>query len=163
MEWIKQNGLETIKKYRFLLLILLLGMVLMALPEGKREEEAPPPAQTAVAGLQQELAEILSRVAGAGKVEVLLTEAAGAQTLYQTDEDSSQTESVREKRTQTVLITDADRTEGGLVRQVIPPKYQGAVVLCQGAEDARVRLALVGAVKSVTGLSSDKISVLKMK
>jgi len=36
-------------------------------------------------------------------------------------------------------------------------------VVCQGADRAGVRLAVVDAVKSVTGLSSDRITVLKMK
>jgi hypothetical protein len=41
--------------------------------------------------------------------------------------------------------------------------YQGAVVLCQGAADAAVRLAVVEAVSKATGLGADKICVLKMK
>jgi stage III sporulation protein AG len=49
------------------------------------------------------------------------------------------------------------------VRQVIPPKYQGAIIVCQGAEKATVRLQVVEAVVNVTGLTADKITVLKMK
>jgi len=39
----------------------------------------------------------------------------------------------------------------------------GAVIVCQGADDPQVRLSIVDAVSKVTGLGSDKISVLKMK
>jgi len=49
------------------------------------------------------------------------------------------------------------------VQQVNPPTYLGAVIVCQGADSASVRLAIVSAVGSVTGLSTDKITVLKMK
>ena len=59
--------------------------------------------------------------------------------------------------------SDSSRNETGLIRQIIPPVYRGAVVLCQGAENANIRLQIVEAVKSVTGLSSDHITVLKMK
>jgi len=36
-------------------------------------------------------------------------------------------------------------------------------VVCQGADDPAVRLAVSQAVSSVTGISTDRISVLKMK
>lgn len=39
----------------------------------------------------------------------------------------------------------------------------GAVVVCDGAELATVRLNVTNAVTSYTGLGSDKISVMKMK
>lgn len=39
----------------------------------------------------------------------------------------------------------------------------GAVVVCQGADLAQVRLNVTNAVSSYTGLGCDKITVLKMK
>jgi stage III sporulation protein AG len=62
----------------------------------------------------------------------------------------------------TVIVMDGNREETGLVKQVLPPVYRGAVIACQGADSANIRLAIVEAVKSVTGLSSDRITVLKM-
>ena len=41
--------------------------------------------------------------------------------------------------------------------------YAGAVVVCDGADSAVVRLRIVQAVSALTGLGSDKISVIKMK
>jgi stage III sporulation protein AG len=41
------------------------------------------------------------------------------------------------------------------------PAYQGAVIVCQGADNSAVRLAVSEAVSALTGLSSDKISILK--
>ena len=38
----------------------------------------------------------------------------------------------------------------------------GVVVVCQGAENARVRLDIIQAVSSYTGFTSDKITILKM-
>lgn len=165
MEWVtwKQDAGTFLRKYKFIFLVLLIGVFLMALPQGKQEEKNNALPEQVQPSLQQELAQILSHVAGAGRVEVLLTEAAGAETLYQTDDDTSSRDNTRDLRQDTVLVTNASRGETGLIRQILPPKYEGAVILCQGAEDARVRLAMVSAVMSVTGLSSDKISVLKMK
>ena len=159
---LKEHG----KKYRFPALILMLGIILMTLPI--KEKKAAEPLQTeepniSQTDLQGALEDILCLIQGAGKVRVLLTEAAGEQTLYQTDEDmqaNGESESIRQD---TVLLTDSAREEAGLIRQIIPPVYQGAVILCQGADSAAVRLAIIQAVASATGLTSDKITVLKMK
>ena len=107
--------------------------------------------------MEERLEAILSDIEGAGTVRVLLTEDSGRQTLYQTDVQSDDT-----RRTEdTVLVEDAERTETGLVRQTLEPKYRGAVVLCDGADSSTVRLAIVNAVACVTGLGADRICVLK--
>ena len=109
--------------------------------------------------ISESLEQILGQIEGVGRVKVMLTQSAGEITIYQEDTDHSG-DTVRED---TVLVTGESRQEMGLVRQVIPPKYQGAVVVCQGGDRAAVRLAIVDAVAAVTGLTSDRITVLKMK
>mgnify|MGYP003293751885 CR=1 FL=1 len=106
---------------------------------------------------RKKLEEILKEISGAGKVRLLLTEEAGSENIYQTDEGAEQS------HLDTVIVMNSQREELGLIRQVIAPRYRGAVVVCQGGDRAEVRLAVVNAVKSVTGLSSDRITVLKMK
>lgn len=162
MDWVKlkSSGMEAVKKYRYVLLVVLAGILLMALPESKEEQEKPEKTvEASQPCLQESLSDILSQIAGVGKVKVLLTEAAGEQTIYQTDENYAGSDI----RRQTVLVTNVSREEAGLVKQVNPPTYQGAIVLCQGADSASVRLSIVEAVSNATGLSTDKISVLKMK
>ncbi len=164
MDWVtlRSRGKELVKKYRYVLLVVLAGLFLMVLPDGKNAKAAP---ETATAeteprqDLQTELEEILSQIQGAGRVRVLLTQREGEWTVYQTDEDSTSSG----VRSDTVLLSGADRSQTGLVRQINPPTYLGAVIVCQGADSASVRLAIVAAVGSVTGLSTDKITVLKMK
>ncbi|MBQ9460018.1 MAG: hypothetical protein IJU66_08825 [Oscillospiraceae bacterium] len=40
-------------------------------------------------------------------------------------------------------------------------RWEGAVVVCEGAEDAAVRLALTQALRSLTGLGTDRITIVK--
>lgn len=165
MDWIGKTGMETLKKYRYVFLVVLVGIFLMALPEKTEKiqtpaQEPPVPEQE---DLQRELSGILAKVAGAGRVEVLLTYDAGERTLYQTDDDITYAENSRDTRKKTVVVTGSSREETGLVSQLLPPTYRGAVILCQGADNAQVRLSIVEAVSNATGLSTDKISVLKMK
>ena len=114
-------------------------------------------------GLEQQLEALLGRIEGAGAVTVLLTEQEGPLTLYQTDSQTDADDSGSRRTDDTVLIEDENRTESGLVRQTLGPVYRGAVVLCQGADDPSVKLAVVEAVRCVTGLGADQISVQKMK
>jgi len=92
-------------------------------------------------------------------VQVMLSIASGERTQYITNTDSSESTT----RTETVIITDSERNESGLIEQMNPPIYRGAVVVCQGADSAAVRLAITQAVAKITGLSTDNICVLKMK
>ena len=110
-------------------------------------------------GLAQQLEILLTNLQGAGTVRVLLTERTGEQIHYQTDQDGSR----EDRHLKTVVITGSDRAQTGLILRTDPPVWQGAVVLCQGADSAAVRLAVVEAVTAATGLTSDRISVLKMK
>lgn len=167
MDWLKHSGisLETVKKYRYLVALVLVGIFLMILP-GRNSQPEPvpqPSSEENTDSLQSQLEALLSHLEGAGKVKVLLTESAGQQTLYQTDDTQDTSGDSKGTRRDTVLVTNASRAETGLVRQVIPPKYLGAVILCQGADSAAVRLAVIEAVSSATGLATHQISVLKMK
>ena len=158
MESGKEQIIRSVKKYQYVLWVVLLCIFLMLLPQKQEEPEREIPAETEAAlTLEEELSAILSQISGVGKAEVLLTELSGSSTIYQTD--TAQTHG----NSDTVIVMDRNREEQGLVKQVLPPVYKGALVVCQGADSASVRLSVVDAVKSVTGLSSDCITVLKMK
>jgi len=162
MDWNagKQQVLGCIKKNRYVVLFLVIGIFLMLLPDAaEKQPETVQIPETQVQDVQDVLAEILSNISGVGKTQVLLTEKQGSSTIYQTDVDTSQTST----RQNTVIVTNGNREDIGLIRQSNPPVYLGALIVCQGADSASVRLAVVEAVKSVTGLSSDCITVLKMK
>lgn len=157
---LKEKAAPFLKRYRYVVLFLLVGLLLMTLPK-KQETVSHPAAQQPESeeSLEEELAYILSRIRGAGKVEVLLTENAGAETLYQTDVNEG-TDAIRED---TVVVSDSQREEKGLIRQIIPPRYLGAVIVCQGGDNPGVKLQILEAVTKATGLKSNQISVLKMK
>lgn len=167
MDWIaiKEKLLSFGKKYRYVLLVLLIGVFLMCLPEGEEEAKVAvrEEIQSEEVGLEERLEEILSQIEGAGKVKVLLTEQSGSSVVYQTDTDRSTGADSGSERLDTVIVTDADRAEQGLIRQVNPPIYLGAVIVCQGGDRPSVQLAVVEAVSNATGLGADKITVLKMK
>lgn len=158
--------MELIKKYKYVILVLVIGIALMLLPTKQEENEAQTIVEQGTAAFQdpsEGLKQILSQIEGAGKVQVLLTKRTGERTVYQTNQNTDTTEEHRSVRVDTVIVTNSDRTEQGLIQQVQAPEYRGAIVVCQGADNDTVRLAIVEAVSDVTGLGADRISVLKMK
>ena len=157
---------DFIKKYKYAAIVLLAGLMLMLIPVKKQEKTIMQTNEVQTKedyDINDKLEEILSQIAGAGEVRVLLTTASGEETVYQTNNRLSQSEESSNTQIDTVTVTDSDRNEYGLIKQCISPVYRGAVVICQGADSAQVRLSIVDAVAKVTGLSSDRISVLKMK
>lgn len=50
----------------------------------------------------------------------------------------------------------------GVGRAEVIASECGVVVVCDGAEDAKIRLDIIRAVSSYTGFASDKITILKM-
>ena len=146
-----------VRKYRFVLLILLIGMALMLIPFGEKETSSESIERTVQpqTDITQELTEILSQIDGAGEVSVMLTMRTGISTVYQTDDSDT--------RQDTVIITDENRTQTGLAKHIEYPEYRGALIVCQGADNVQVRLNIMEAVSRITGLGMDKISVLKMK
>ena len=157
---------ELAGKYKYALAILLIGIALLFIP-GKETKtqvrEEPAVSMPDEVFTQESLAQFLQSVDGAGNVKVLLSMATGEETIYQTDADGAVTGENQQQSVSTVIVTDAQRSEMGLVRQVNPAGYKGAVVLCQGADSPAVRLAITQAVSKITGLGTDAICVLKMQ
>lgn len=156
---------ETVIKYRYALIVLAVGVIFMLLPVGTKRDtqEVITKAEDNILTTEEQLSVMLSMVEGAGKVQVMLTLSTGEEIRYQSNEDTAITQDSTTKRTETVTVTAADRAQSGLVKQINPPSYLGALVICQGADSPLVRLAVIEAVAKLTGLGTDKIAILKMK
>ena len=160
---------EFVRKYRFVAIILLAGLLLMCLPGKNKTVETSKSTESEIESakenlpLDQTLCDILSRIDGAGEVQVLLTLQKGEETVFQTDSHTSVNSDSHSTQIDTVIISGSDKNEYGLVRQINAPVYMGAIVVCQGGDSPKVRLAIVDAVSKVTGLGANQISVLKMK
>jgi stage III sporulation protein AG len=165
IQW-KEKLPSFLKKYKYAILVLLIGISFLLIPDRNNKSEEViqvAESQNSVMSLEENLAKLLSMVQGAGKVRVMLTVANGEEYVYQTDSSISTTTNGSDHKSDTVVVTDGQRNDVGLLRQVNSPVYLGAVIVCQGADLPAVRLAITDAVAKLTGLGTDKISVIKMK
>lgn len=157
-----------ISKFRLPLLIFAAGLLLMLLPTGKRSTQAVKTAAQAaqtqeLTPSQEEMEAILSRIDGVGRVDLLLTLRTSGASVYQTDTRTVTSGSGTTEECQTVFGQTSGSGKEPVVQTTLAPQYQGALVVCDGADRASVRLAVVQAVTSLTGLGSNQIAVVKMK
>ena len=164
-------ALEKLKGAKYVLLVLLAGLVLLLLPTGREEKAGQDPPEdsglkTDAAGdLEARLEDILSLIDGAGQVRVLLTAADDGERVLARDTETASESRDGETRTESAETSVVIQRTGGSEPVEITcraPRYRGAVVAAQGADDARVRLELLEAVKAATGLSGDVIRIVKM-
>lgn len=165
---------EKLKKFRYPALILILGIALMLIPFQKQKQAQSLP-QTVEARLpepdyktqtEQQLRQILVQMAGVGRVSVMLTLRTGTETIYQTDSTLSAQTGATPSNTAsetTVLIQKSGAGQEAVIRKTIFPGFLGALIVCEGADNPTVKLNVINAVAGITGLSSEKITVVKMK
>lgn len=154
------------QKYKYVGIVVVVGIVLMLLPNlssGEKKSDILPETTEQAISIQQELEQILSQISGAGQVRIMLNEQVGEERIYQYNEDITVSDSATSTKNNIVTVADADRNENGLIKKINSPIYRGAIVLCQGADNPAVKLAVSEAVSKITGLGLDKIIVLKMK
>ena len=149
-------------KYKYVLIVILAGVILLALPRGNegassRKDAAGSAAEESfdLDGLERSMEQALSRIEGAGDVTVVLTLRGGTRRVLAEDSQISETQTSRE----TVVVSKGSSVEEGLLLQEIYPQFRGALVVCSGGNDASVRLKVLEAVSALTGLGSDCISI----
>ena len=130
-------------KYKYVLIILLAGLILLLLPGGSRTKAEPAAAQPidtqtqTIQTEEQRLAQLLSYRCSAERE--LATDDSG----------------------QPAIISAGGGAQAAVELRTVSPQYLGAVVVCDGADAPQVQLAVTQAVAQFTGLSTDRISVLK--
>lgn len=117
--------------------------------------------------LEGELEEILSKIEGAGDVEVLLTysESSSISPLY--NESMSSSISTNSDGTTTETQTESkeiftDSSDEAVIEKYIKPTLEGAIIIAEGGGNIDVKSNIISAVEAATGLLTHKIQVFEM-
>lgn len=148
------DKISAILKNKYALLALAAGLILLLWSPGGQKEEAQLEEITApqfsVKEEEQRLQNQLSRIRGAGRVSVLLAvQGSVSRELAESEEGA--------------LVVSENGRERVVELYYVNPEYRGAVIVCEGAGSAEVRLRILQAVSAFTGLTSDKISIMAME
>mgnify|MGYP001107306290 FL=1 len=165
----KEKLISYVKKYRYVALVVLAGVVLMLLPSGKGEQQTSSDQPVNVseayslAETEKRLEQLLGRIRGVGQVQVMLTLKSGSSLQLAENRSTSLRDTEDRQDRDVVTLNRGSGYEDVVVTEQTYPVYQGAVVVCQGAGDSSVNLAVIQAVSVLTGLGSDKITVVQWK
>jgi len=168
--------LAVLGRYKYALLVVALGAVLLLWPEGGTHDSGTGSAQaaqaaagtgeSAAAEMEEAMEAILEKISGVGRVDVMLTLQSGRELVLAADTDlrysgSTQAPDDYDRSTQTVTVSGGGGGTDVVVTQERYPRYRGALVVCDGGGNDAVRLQVVEAVSALTGLGSDRIAVVK--
>ena len=154
-------------KYRYVLLVVLVGAVLLLLPTGGGARAQPDGTAAGAAldydpsELEARLEAVLARGEGAGEVEVVLTGRSGPRQVLAEDRTQEREGDRESGESTTVLLSRGSAGEETVAVEQRSPQFRGALVVCSGGDDPAVRLTLTQAVSAVTGLGADRISICK--
>ncbi|MGQ9778564.1 MAG: hypothetical protein ACUVRM_01630 [Bacillota bacterium] len=163
-----------------LVLLLLTKELIPRSPTGGTEKTAPPNPLPVTNGedasLAEELAAILSQVAGAGRVEVRLTfEASTAREWEEnrrrnrrtseerTKEGNLQITSEETEETTLAVVRKADGSETLVEKAARMPVVAGAIVVAEGAADPEIRAELARATATFLHIGLHRVVVLPRK
>lgn len=157
----------------FAAIIIAFGIALLMLPSGGGPEASgrSPPEETpaeipfSLEETERRLADALGQIEGAGRVYVMLALRSGGETFLATDKTySDRGEGAgREQKEDAVIVGSSGSAEAPVVIKRGYPEYLGALVVAEGAGDPEVKLRLLGAASSLTGLGTDRVQVAPMR
>lgn len=154
---------DLFKNSKLLIALLLIGVLLLLLPLGRGADggkNAEPAPQFDLSDEEKRIEDALRRVEGVGEVRVLLTLESTIEREYarDTEENSSLTQGGDVRGDVSSRVTNLSGQ--ALNVRSIYPHYRGALVVITGS-GAALKLEVTNAVAALTGLSTDKISVVK--
>ena len=168
---------ELDKKTKLLLLIGLLGVILIVASEffsnSDKEkgienncisEQNISEDETEIykQQIQKELMEILNKIEGVGKCEVMITVEGTTEYVYAenlndyTDNDGTKQSNKHENN---IVMIEENGEKKALVKKIIKPKINGVVVVCEGGDDVRIKERVLKAASTALNISTGKICV----
>ena len=141
--------------------LLIMGAgLLVLLPKKSTNTKTPQAAgfSFSLEGEEKRIESALSRIEGAGKVTVILSLDSSEEREYARNLDSdrqSDTDSARsEQRSEVARVGDE-----ALTVRISYPRYRGALIVTEGSGSG-LKLAVTQAVAALTGLTTDRITVV---
>lgn len=151
---------EALNRYKYVLLVMALGTVLLLIPTGDTAADSAGTQLVNVEsfdleGFEKKLSKTLSDIQGAGDVTVVLTLKSGSRQVLAQDVEQGE----KNSSASTVTVGKGSGNQEVVALQTIAPQFRGALVVCTGGGNPKVKLDIVAAVSALTGLGASSISV----
>lgn len=162
--------LKAFVRYKYVILVAVVGVLLLMWPTSEKAETTGTVSevterQESLREQEKEMEEILSKVNGVGRVDVMLTLQSGSELVLASNttlrySGSPHNPDDYDRSSETVTVSGGSGSDV-VVTQEKSPQYRGALVVCDGGDNDAVRLRVIEAVAALTGLGSDRIAVVR--
>lgn len=112
-----------------------------------------------VAFLENKLENVITKVKGAGDVEIAITLEKGFEYIYATEEEIKTTSNGSTITSQTIVMVDGQP----LLLEEIYPIIKGIVVIASGADDTFVKMNILSIIQTVIEIDNSKINIISGK
>jgi len=156
-----------ISKNKYILIVAFIGIIIIVWPksqESKKIEQVSSQIIYSLSDEEKKLEKILKQASGVGDVNVALTLKSSTEVIYAVEKDTSYKDNSYgkdENQTVSYITVNGNNGEEMVVVKYVYPEYLGAIIVCQGADNPSVALKITDAVSNFTGLSSDKITIIR--
>lgn len=160
--WPAGRWKEALEKYKYVLLVMAVGALLMVLPTGEGTQTREEGASSGLTDnfqldeFEEKLGAALSQIEGAGRARVVLTLDSGSRQVLAQDQER---DGDGGSASSTVTLGRGSGSQTVVPLQTLSPRFRGALVVCPGGGDPAVRLKLSQAVSALTGLGADRIAI----
>lgn len=180
-----KKNIENLVVFLILLIVTVIAINMIWSEDDKQAEEESPSYKVLASNdensniikkdeydLQTQLEDILCKMHGIGKVDVLITysQTSTVVPMYSETQSSTVTEETdsgggtRKQESSNVnkeVITDGNNE--AITQTVMLPKVEGAIVIAEGGGNATTKANIIQAVATVTGLATYKVQVFEMQ
>lgn len=156
-EFLKEKYKKIKFEYVIILIALIFIFILFLSSNNSSKVVNQKEIEDYVMSLEEKLSTQLSKIEGAGKVSVIISVKEGLTTqiavekVVTTDSNGSKTEETP------VLVSGKP-----IILTEIYPEISGVVIIAKGADDLKVKIALLSATQTYLDITSDKIEILTM-
>ena len=134
-------------KYKYPVLVFVIGLLLIVSDgffKGGSVERVVAEKSEDLLVFEQNLKHTLEQIEGVGRVEVTLSLNSSERNVYAKDS--------RKDNNEEIVVINESGTQKALLEYSRPATYRGAVVVCDGGDNSRVKLVVTEAVKALTGI-----------
>jgi len=172
----KETLFKVINTYKYLIIIVAVGLIILMLPSSNDDEkeasEKKIDALFDIETFENRIENILKNGEGIGRVNVVLTIKSGMEYVYAEEtklntreqmESGDRSDINKDSDKRPSILSNSDGGEEPVVVKTIYPEFLGAAVVCDGADNPKVQMYITDVISSLTGVTSDRITIIKMK
>ncbi len=166
----KKDLLKLAGKYKYIIVVIAVGLLFLSFPSGEGNSTDVAKLSCTdfdVQEFEKRIEKALASCDGVGRAQVILSVDSGPESVYarESSERLREQEDITESDSDTKpsIMSEGSGREAPVIVKELYPEFRGAMVICDGADSATIRTKVTECVASLTGLTSNRISIIKMK